>query len=137
MHFNHCVSPSVHGQLVKMLITLEHMVYLDQICIPMYVNNVPFFDHFVPSNNYFVPRSFCTHFGHLVPSSTGYEMTFESQFVPKSFRTYFGHFVHTLVISYLGSVHIKCISLNTYFSCEHDFSCEHEYVCLYILYLFH
>ena len=60
------------------------------------------FDHFVPSNNHFLPRSFRTHFGHVVPSSPGYEMTFESQFVPRSFRTYFGQFVPILVISYLG-----------------------------------
>ena len=33
------------------------------------------FGHFVPSNNYFVPRSFRTHFGHFVPRSTEYQMT--------------------------------------------------------------
>ena len=66
------------------------------------VISLPLFGHFVPSNNHFVPRSFRTHFGLFVPSSTGYEMTFESQFVPKSFRTYFGHSIPTLVISYLG-----------------------------------
>ena len=92
------------------------------------------FGHFVPSNNHFVPRSFRTYFGHFVPSSTGYEMTLEIQFAPKSFRTYFSHFVLTLVISYLGSVHIKTIYLNTNFS---YFSCEHFYVCLYVLYPFH
>ena len=79
------------------------------------VISFPLFGHFVPSNNHFVPSSFRTHFGHFVPSLTGYEMTFESQFVPKSFRTYFGYFVPTLVISYLGSRHIKIIYLNTYF----------------------
>ena len=73
--------------------------------------------------SHFVPKSFRTHFGHFIPSSTWYEMSFESQFVPN-----FGQIINTLVISYLGSVHIKCISLNTYFSCEH--------VCLYILFSF-
>ena len=61
-------------------------------------------------------------------------MTFESQFVPKSFRTYFGHFVPTLVIRYLrhfnlGSVYIKIIYLNTYFSCEHFM-----FVCIFCIY---
>ena len=46
-----------------------------------------------PNRANIVPRSFRTHFGHFVPSSTGYEMTFECQFLPKSFYTYFGHFV--------------------------------------------
>ena len=57
------------------------------------VISYPLFDNFVHSNNHFLPRSFRTHFGHFIPSSTGYEMIFESQFVPKSFHTYFGHFV--------------------------------------------
>ena len=29
VHYNHCVSPSVRGHLVKMRITLDHMVYID------------------------------------------------------------------------------------------------------------
>ena len=31
MHYNHTASPSDRGQLVKMLILLNHMVYFDQI----------------------------------------------------------------------------------------------------------
>ena len=87
------------------------------------------FGHFEPSNSHFVPSSFRTHFGHFVPSSTGCEMTFGSHLVPKSFRTYFGHFVPTLVISYLGSVHIKIIYLNTCFSCEHFM-----FICTFCIY---
>ena len=66
------------------------------------VNLYPLFGHFESSNNHFVPRSFRTNFGHFVPSSTGYEMTFES----KSFRTqvisYLLWSFRTYVISYLG-----------------------------------
>ena len=52
------------------------------------VISFPLFDNFVP-------RAFCTHFGHFVPacSSTGYEMTFDSQFVHKSLCKYLGHLV--------------------------------------------
>ena len=56
------------------------------------VISYPLFSNFVPSNNTFVPRSFRTHFGRFVPSSPGYELTFQSEFVPKSLCTYFWSF---------------------------------------------
>ena len=43
------------------------------------VISYPLISNFVPSNNNFVPRSFRTHFGHFVPSSPGYELTFQSE----------------------------------------------------------
>ena len=68
--------------------------------------------HFVPRSfctqvisyyfDHFVPRSFRTHFSLFVPSSTGYEMTFESHFVSKSFHTYFGHFVPRIFVKRFG-----------------------------------
>ena len=56
------------------------------------VISYPLISNFVPSNNNFVPRSFRTHFCHFVPSSPGYELTFQSEFVPKSLCTYFWSF---------------------------------------------
>ena len=68
--------------------------------VPTLVISYLLFGHFVPSNNHFVPRSFRTHFGHLVPSSTGYEMTIwwsvRAQVISYpfwSFRTHFGHWM--------------------------------------------
>ena len=68
--------------------------------VPTLVISYLLFGHFVPSNNHFVPRSFCTHFGHFVPRSTGYEMTIwwsiRTQVISYpfwSFYTHFGHFV--------------------------------------------
>ena len=73
--------------------------------VPTLVISYLLFGHFVPSNNHFVPRSFCTQvisypFGHFVPRSTKYEMTIlwsiRTQVISYpfwSFRIHFGHFI--------------------------------------------
>ena len=69
----------------------RHFVHTLVITYPLFGDR-----NFVLSRNHFIFRLFCTHFGHFIPMSNGYEMTIWLSIRIEVISYHFGHFIPTL-----------------------------------------